>query len=453
MRQADRRLLVVDDEVNFASSLTLAIEDQYEVAHAESASRMRSLLKGYQPDVILLDVRLPDANGIELIHEIKKYAANAIIVMMTAYATVESAVAALKVGAADYFTKPLDIAKLKHELALLLENRRLQRQVQALQRQVGQQAASITTARSGPMQTILEQVPKIAELNIPVLISGETGTGKELLAQWIHALSSARGDIIAINCATIPRDIFESELFGHKKGAFSGAHADKEGFIERAADGTLFLDEIGELPDALQAKLLRVLESGVYFKLGDTREHRIRFRLVAATHKDLAQPASNFRRDLFFRINGIRFQLPPLRERQHDVPLLAARFIDEANRDYQKTMQGVGPKALEILQRYTWPGNIRELKWVIHRAVALAKGPILEPEDFSGSPEIFGSGVAALAAQIGTPSDFRGAIARMEQEKITETMAACGGNKTEAARQLGISLRTLQYKLRKYDRA
>src|SRR3569832_636984 len=285
MRQADRRLLVVDDEVNFASSLTLAIEDQYEVAHAESASRMRSLLKGYQPDVILLDVRLPDAFGFVLIHEIKKYAANAIIVMMTAYATVESAVAALKVGAADYFTKPLDIAKLKHELALLLENRRLQRQVQALQRQVGQQAASITTARSGPMQTILEQVPKIAELNIPVLISGETGTGKELLAQWIHALSSARGDIIAINCATIPRDIFESELFGHKKGAFSGAHADKEGFIERATEDTKNLDEGGGRPGAGRAGRRRGRGAGGDGGRGGARGQRVRFRLVAATHK------------------------------------------------------------------------------------------------------------------------------------------------------------------------
>ena len=452
-RNADRRLLVVDDEVNFASSLALAIEDQYEVTHADSASQMRRMLSRCKPDVVLLDVRLPDANGTELVEEIRKCTDSAVVVMMTAYATVENAVAALKFGAADYFTKPLDIAKLKRELSLLLENRPLQGQVQALRCPARQQAGTITTARTSPMQSILEQVPKIAPLAIPVLITGETGTGKELLAQRIHALSGARGDIVAINCATIPHDIFESELFGHKRGAFSGAHADKEGFIERATDGTLFLDEIGELPDSIQAKLLRVLESGVYFKVGDTREHHIRFRLVAATHKDLTAPSSGFRRDLFFRINGIRFQLPPLRERQQDIPLLAAQFVEEANRDYQKAVQRIAPKAFEALQRYDWPGNIRELKWVVHRAVALARGSILESEDFGASPEIFESCVLPASAEMVIPSDFRKSIARIEQEKIAEAVATCGGNKTEAASRLGISLRTLQYKLRKYASA
>ncbi len=222
------------------------------------------------------------------------------------------------------------------------------------------------------MKDIVEKVPMVSHLDIPVLISGETGTGKERLAKWIHTLSGAQGDMVVINCAALPKDILESELFGYAKGAFSGAAGYKEGMIERADGGTLFLDEIGELPEDIQAKFLRVLEDGVYYKLGDPTEHRVKFRLITATNRELLGPAGSFRMDLYYRINGISFELPPLRQRREDIPLLVAAFINEANFAFSKDVKGVSPQAMQCLIAAPWPGNIRELKWCISRAVATA---------------------------------------------------------------------------------
>ena len=293
-----------------------------------------------------------------------------IVIVMTAFATLETAIRALKEGAVDYFTKPLDIDKLKRELRVYLENRTLQKRVTTLDRELRRVVPPFVTMGSGLMKPIVERAPMVAPLAIPVLLQGETGTGKEKLAQWFHELSGLSGELVALSCATVPRDIFESELFGYVKGAFSGATATKEGFIEKAEGGTLFLDEIGELSDETQAKLLRVLESGVYFKLGDTRERKARFRLITATNRDLGNPANRFRQDLYYRINGIMFELPRLQDRREDIPLLAAAFLKEACCAYNKSVKNISEEAMAALMRYGWPGNIRELKWCIHRAVA-----------------------------------------------------------------------------------
>lgn len=454
MTNQNPRALIVDDEENFAESLALALDDMFDISIANSLESARQRLAEQTYVIILLDVRLPGGNGVDYLQEFKALQPNTVIVMLTAHATVENAVAALKLGASDYFTKPIDIPKFKRELTVLLENRRLHQQVKSLQRQIESQASAIFNASpTGAMKQIMERIPLIAPLSIPVLIRGETGTGKERLAQWIHTLSEQNGKLVSINCAALPKDLVESELFGHAKGAFSGAVTNKEGLVEKAAGGTLFLDEIAELADGVQAKLLRLLEAGVYFRVGDASERRVDFRLIAATHQDLSDPSSGFRADLFFRINGISFELPPLRARIQDLPLLVRLFIDEANQAYRKHITDMEADALSALLAYRWPGNIRELKWVIHRAVAVATGPQLTTGDLSTSPEIFRSpSTPPPASSAGSPPlGFRNEIAAIERQRIVAAMEEAGGNKTEAALALGISVRTLHYKLRKYE--
>jgi DNA-binding NtrC family response regulator len=368
---------------------------------------------------------------------------------MTAHATVESAVRSLKEGAVDYFVKPFDIGKVKRELALYLENRSLYKRIDTLDRELKKLSPPFVTSGTGKMKEIIERVPLIASIDIPVLISGETGTGKDKLAKWIHTLSGLRGEMVAINCAAIPRDILESELFGYVKGAFSGAVSTKEGLVEKADGGTLFLDEIGELPDTVQAKFLRVLEDGVYYKLGETRERQVSFRLVCATNSDLAGADSSFRRDLFYRINGIAFYLPPLREHRDDVHLLVPIFIKEANYSYNKTVRGVTPRALQRLVSYNWPGNIRELKWCINRGVAIAAGDVLDLDDLFLHPsdKSFNDRAAGLAIDHKVP--FEIAVEELEKSYITHALQNTS-TKTEAAQMIGISLRVLHYKIKKY---
>ncbi len=442
-------IVIVDDEKNFTESLQLAIEDTFTVTVCDSLSRAREALTLNNPDAILLDVHLPDGEGIQLLHELRDSGRTPVVIVMTAYATVESAVRALKEGAVDYFIKPLEIDKLKRELRLHLENRDLHRKISSLDRVIKKFVPPFITTGEGTMKKIMERIPEVAHLPIPVLIQGETGTGKEKLAKWIHQISGLPGELVTLSCATLPKDIFESELFGYVKGAFSGAAGAKEGFIERAEGGTLFLDEIGELADETQAKLLRVLELGLYFKLGDTRERKARFRLITATNKDLAGSASGFRRDLFYRISGIVFELPHLRDRKQDIPLLAKAFLNEAGFAYNKNVKDLSGRAAEMLLNYDWPGNIRELKWCIHRAVATAAKDVLDEEDL-----VLGSGSTKNASHGETDiltGSLKDAVEAVEKKCINDAMTAARNNKTEAAKILGISVRQLHYKLNLYS--
>jgi DNA-binding NtrC family response regulator len=442
-------IMIVDDEKNFTESLQLAIEDAFTVTSASTLSMARAVLKDSMPDAILLDVYLPDGEGIEVLRELKKNHRMPIVIVMTAFATVENAIRALKEGAVDYVTKPLDIDKLKRELGVYLENKSLQKKISSLDREMKRIVPPFVTSGKGSMKTIVERIPAVAPLPIPILIQGETGTGKEKLAQWIHDLSGLQGELVTISCAAVPKDIFESELFGYVKGAFSGAAGTKEGLIERAEEGTLFLDEIGELADETQAKLLRVLESGQYFKLGDAHERKARFRLITATHKNLNDPANRFRQDLYYRITGIVLELPRLRDRKQDIPLLVRAFLNEAGYAYNKGVKDLSGRASEILLNYDWPGNIRELKWCIHRAVATATKDILDKDDFVLGSEsnknatVNGSQVLTVA--------LKDAVEEVEKKCIKNAMTAAGNNKTEAAKILGISVRQLHYKLNQYS--
>lgn len=450
MAQHSRKplLTIVDDEPHFSESLQMALEDAFDVSTCPTLKSARELFSGQAPDAVLLDLRLPDGDGFEFLQEIKDMAPMPVVIIMTAYATIDNAVKALKEGAVDYFTKPLDIEKLRRELGVYLENRKLLKKIGDLDREIKKIAPSFITAGDGKMKEIVDKAPMVAPLNIPVLITGETGTGKEKLAQWLHALSGLSGEMIAVNCSALPREILESEFFGHVKGAFSGALANKDGIIERAKGGTLFLDEIGELPEDVQAKFLRVLEDGVYYKVGDPLEHKIKFRLIAATNKDLTDPANRFRTDLFYRINGITFNLPPLRERTQDIPLLTAAFIKESNYAYNKNVTGIAAPAMERIMRYGWPGNIRELRWCIHRAVAIATVDLIDAPGLAACSEVFKK--PAVAATAHTPGSFRDAMEEMEKKFIEEALEATGNNKTEAAKLLNISVRVLHYKIKRY---
>jgi DNA-binding NtrC family response regulator len=443
-------LLIVDDEANFRESLAMVLEDNFTVILAGSLARAREELVLRVPDTILLDIRLPDGEGVELLHELKSCRQMPVVIVMTAHATVECAVKSLREGAVDYVTKPFDIDKLKRELAVYLENRSLHKKVDFLDREIKKIAPPFVTSGVGKMREIVERVPQIAPIGIPVLISGETGTGKEKLANWIHALSGRRGEMVAINCAALPKEILESELFGYAKGAFSGAVATKEGLVEKADGGTLFLDEISELPGTVQSKFLRILEDGVYYKLGETRERRVNIRLISATNSNLADPASSFRRDLFYRLNGITFELPPLRDRRDDIPLLVTTLIGEANYAYRKMVRGVSPRAMKRLVACDWPGNIRELKWCLNRGVAIVAGEILELDDLSLPLPSEPVRTRPAGEEIDYAVPFEEAVEQLEKNYITHALQS-SNNKTEAAKQLGISVRVLHYKIKKHD--
>lgn len=443
-------LLIVDDEANFRESLQMVLEDGYAVSLAGSLSTAREYLKSRIPDAVLLDMRLPDGEGTELLHDLKSCRHMLVVIIMTAHATVENAITALREGASDFFIKPFDIAKLRRELAVYLENRSLHKRIDTLNRELRRLSPPFITSGAGKMQEIVGRVTQIAPLDIPVLITGETGTGKERLANWIHALSGRNGEMVAINCAALPKEIIESELFGYTKGAFSGAVSYKEGLVEKADGGTLFLDEIGELPENVQAKFLRVLEDGVYYKLGEARERRTNFRLISATNRDLFDQSWLFRKDLFYRINGITLELPPLRERREDIPLLASAFLKEANHAYHKKVKGMSPQAMKELVAHPWPGNIRELRWTINRGVAVAAKESLDPDDLSLSltPETEMKRPDGETVDLEVP--FEEAVERLEKKYLIHALQVAS-NKTEAARILGISVRVLHYKINKYN--
>ncbi len=442
-------ILIVDDELFFSESLKMTIEDLFDISIATSLSSAREFLANQSPDAILLDIRLPDGDGTEFLREIRSLDTRPIVIMMTAFATVNNAIDALKQGAVDYFTKPIDIEKLRRELQVHLENRLLKLKIMDLDRTIKQISPSFLTAGEGKMKKVLDKAPLIAPLNIPVLVVGETGTGKEKLAEWIHEMSKVEGEMVVINCSALSKDIVESELFGHTKGAFSGATADAVGLIERADGGTLFLDEIGELPEAIQAKFLRVLESGVYYRVGDAMERKVSLRLISATCKDLTDPANHFRKDLFFRVNGVSFELPSLNQRKEDIAILLSAFIDQANLTYNKAVKGVTQAAMKMILAYPWPGNIRELKWAIHRTVATTSNEVLDKDEFSLGTD--SGSELDLRFQMDTTVPFLDAKERLERQYIKNALAITKNNKTEAARLLEISSRALHYKLTKYN--
>jgi two-component system response regulator HydG len=438
-------VLIVDDEPSNLESLEriFAKEGLRTLLACDGASALDQLRRE-RVGVVLTDLSMPGMSGLELLRGVKAISPDTEVVLMTAYGTVEVAVGAMKEGAYDFITKPLkrhavvtSVKKALEKQALVVENQVLRARLEGLGNIVGTSPAFRAT---------MDLVRQAAPSSATVLVLGESGTGKELVARLIHSLSPrARGDFVAINCAAIPESIIESELFGYERGAFTNAVARKEGRIERADKGTLFLDEIGELSPAVQVKLLRVLQEGEIERLGGHTPIRIDARIVAATNKDLAEQVEKgqFREDLFYRLNVITVNLPPLRARREDVPLLAGHFVRLYADKNRKTVSGITRPALDVLENYPWPGNVRELQHAIERAVVLTRNEVLGPEDFE--EKIRGTRVNA-APEI----NFRvGSLTmdELEHRLIRETVRFTKDDKTLAAQLLGISVRTIYRKL------
>ncbi len=445
------RVLIVDDEEAMREVLQLRLEEWgYEVQAAGDGGEAQGAVQTFVPDVVISDVVLPDVSGLELLRQLKSGDPHRPVLLITAHGTVEAAVDAMKVGARDFLTKPLDTNKVRSILKSFeadLETRRSSRQRAAnLGRDKSRFGLFIGASKS--MGEVYRLIDEVATTQASVLVTGESGTGKELAARTIHELSPrVAGPFVAINAAAIPKELMESEIFGHEKGSFTGATGTRQGCFELAHGGTLFLDEIGEMPIALQPKLLRVLEDGKVRRVGGGKELQVDVRVLAATNRDprAAIEDGKLREDLYYRINVFTLTLPPLRTRHGDVEILAHHFVETFNHKHGTDVEGLRRETLEMLADYAWPGNVRELRNIMERAVVLAKTAWIEP---SHLPPYVQRPDAAAGARIVLPLGT--SLADAEREVILKTLEHAGNNKAEAARRLGLDVKTIRNKLKAY---
>ena len=441
------RILVVDDEDVITSTLQEFLEGEgYEVAIAGDAASALALIDPFEPDLALCDVQLPGSDGLELLDRLLKVRPELLVLIITAYATVETAVASFRRGAHDYLMKPVIFDDLLVKLDRLVRFRTLTRENQTLRRQLHATVDIETLVGESPaMQAVKTLIRKLGPTRSNVLIVGESGTGKELVARALHARGlEPDAPFLAINCAAIPHDLLENQLFGHVRGSFTGADRDRAGLFVAAGRGTVFLDEIGELPPATQAKLLRAIETKEVLPVGATRTEPVAARVVAATNKDLESEitAGRFRADLYYRLNVVAIGLPPLRDRRDDIPDLIAVLLDRHAATLGKAIEGVDNATIRLLSAAPWKGNVRELGNALERAVILAEGPTLTPSDFP--IDLLGPGASPFEE---ATDDLRTALDRFERRHLARVLEACGGDKKEAARRLGLGLSSLYRKL------
>ena len=439
------KILVVDDEPAERDGLARLVGQWgYDVETASSGEEALNLIETQHPAVVLTDLVLPEMDGLTLLQKLKETGRPPIVLLVTGHGTVDTAVEAMRHGAFDYLTKPVDATRLQALLEKSIEQESLSREVSFLRHQLRQKGSfGQLVGQSRSMQEVYRWIELAATSTAPVLIYGESGTGKELVARAIHERSArAARPFVPIHCGALPREVLESELFGHEKGAFTGAVGVKPGLIELADGGTLFLDEIGEMEQEVQVKLLRALETGTFYRVGGTRPRRVDVRVVAATNRDLAEAmrTGEFRQDLYYRINTITVAQPPLRERPDDVAMLARYFV-ETNVTYGR--KHLGERALAVLESYAWPGNVRELLHAIERAVILAKGDEIEPGDLP--PEVTGAGVIP-----GTAAGTSVSLEAIERQHIVNTLRQVGGHRGKAAALLEIDPKTLYRKILAY---
>jgi two-component system response regulator HydG len=446
------RLLIAEDDPGAGEALRTAFDDaDHEVVLAATGTEARAAFANGPWDAVLTDIVMPDVDGLTLLREFVAAPEAPPVIVMTAYGSVERAVQAMKDGAFDFHEKPLDLGRLRAAVQAAVESRKGEASEGVARARIRNEGRKALLPGSSPlMQRALEQARRVARTNATVLVTGESGTGKELVARMIHTESlRVRGEFVAVNCAGLTESIIESELFGHVKGAFTGAVRAKKGKFELAHGGTLFLDEIGEVPPNVQVKLLRVLQEREVEPVGGEETVPIDVRLVCATHRDLDAlvKAGKFREDLYYRIKVIVLRLPALRERPEDVPALAQHFLRVAGERNRRRVSAFTPAALERLQGYAWPGNVRELENVVEQAVVLCRGETVDvadlPEEITGDrgPQ------DVLRIPVGNT------LAEAERELILETLRKAGGNKTQAAKMLGIGVRTLYRKLEEYGQA
>ncbi len=444
------KIVVVDDDVVMREVLAMRLTEWgYDVRLAADGHQAKDLIVAEDPDIVISDVIMPDASGVELLRWLKEGNPTRPVILMTAYGQVELAVEAMKQGAEDFLTKPLDYAKLKAVVEEAEKDIRERREAERLVAQLEKGAGfGRFVGVSPPMRQLYTLIKALAATDASVLITGESGTGKELVARTIHDLSPrAQGPFLAINAAAIPEGLIESEMFGHERGAFTGAVTVRPGCFELADGGTLLLDEIAEMPVGLQVKLLRVLEDGRVRRLGGRQEHLVNVRVLAATNHDppQAMAAGKLREDLYYRLNVFTLVVPPLRQRKQDIPLLAHHFLREFNAKHGLCVGGLRADTVSRLTDYSWPGNVRELRNVMERAVILAKHGWIEPTHL---PPYIQRPLPGPAEKLVLPLGI--SLADAEKELILQTLRRLGNNKAEAARQLGLDVKTIRNKLKAY---
>ena len=452
---AEARVLVVDDEQSMRELLGIMLRQVgYDVTQADGGEAAIQMLKTTDVfDLVITDLRMRKVDGLGVLRAVKEHSPRTVVLVVTAFASTETAVEAMKLGAYDYVTKPFKLDELKLTIANALERKRLQDENRELKKQLRTERGFDSFVGKSPrMLEIFETIRKTADSGSTVMITGESGTGKELVARAVHQESSRRNaPFVSVNCGAIPETLMESELFGHVKGAFTGAVQSTEGLFSAADGGTLFLDEITEIPQSVQVKLLRVIQEREIRRVGDTRDIKVDVRLIAASNRDLAKAVADsvLREDLYYRLNVIPVHLPPLRERTEEIPLLVSHFIARITKDVGKTVRGISPEALEVLERYHWPGNIRELENVIERAIVLGNGEqivlealpahLAEPRDAATVP------VSMPASGI----DLEAHLAKVESQYIKLALDRAGGLQVRAAELLKLSFRQFRYKTQK----
>jgi two-component system, NtrC family, response regulator AtoC len=459
-------ILIVDDQESIRHFIAKALADEgYQVSTASEGKAALKVVEKEPPDLVLLDLRLPDMHGLDVLRDIKAVYPELAVIIMTAFGDVDSAVKAMKLGAFDYINKPINLEQLSIIIQKGLESQKLWRELKH-HRQIQQQRYSLEFVRgnSPKIHRVYEMCEQVARSeSTSVLITGESGTGKELVANMIHELSPRRDmPFLEINCAAIPRELLESELFGHEKGAFTDARTQKQGLLELANGGTLFLDEVGEMSLSIQVKLLRVLERMTFRRVGGTKDIKVSVRIISATNQELQRMVSqgSFREDLYYRLKVVPIQVPPLRERREDIMLLAKHFMHQFSRAFNKSFQEVAPDAEQVLLNYDWPGNIRELKNLMERTVLLETGPVLQAAHLTLSTVRDGRDPNSLVARIEQVIDnpvippgglpFEELVAELEQTLIRKASDATHWNQSRTAQLLNLKRDKLRYRMKLY---
>ena len=447
------RIVVIDDEANAAAALEEILhEEGYEVATAPDGAAGLTLLEGFEADLVLTDLRMPGVDGLEVLARVKEIHPDAVVVIMTAYGTVKTAVRAIKAGAEEYLTKPIDVEGLQVVLQRAMEKKALRAETRNLRERLDHKYRLDSVVGESPeMLSAFKTLRQVAPSNSSVLLVGESGTGKELFAQALHQNSSRRHrPFVKVACAALPETLLESELFGHEKGAFTGALFTRAGRFEVANGGTLFLDEIGDISPTVQVKLLRFLEEREFERVGGNKTYKVDVRIVVATHRDLPKliEAGTFREDLYYRMNVIQIRIPPLRERGNDIVLLVHHFIRKYAEANGKHIRGTSDAAMTMLLRHAWPGNVRELENAIERAVVLSDGPTLHEPHFPTLRRADAPAPGYVPGRVRIPGST---LEDLQREAILRTMEAVEGSTSRAAAMLGISPRKIQYKVKEYQ--
>ena len=456
--QRQPRILVVDDERSMRELLAIVLRREgYEVTLADSGRSAIEVLERDRVDLLISDIKMPDMSGVDVLRAAKKTDQDVLAIMITAFASTETAVEAMRLGACDYLSKPFDVDLLKMKVREKIENRQLRQENVLLKRTLGlSHQFSNIIGRSEAMLEVFKMIETVARTNSTILLTGESGTGKGLVAQAIHFHSLRRDrPLVALNCGAMPETLLESELFGHMRGAFTGADMNKKGLLEVAEKGTIFLDEIGEMSPVMQVKLLRVLQERRFRRVGGLEELQADIRVIAATNQDLTKAVAEgrFREDLYYRINVIPIVLPPLRDRREDIPLLADHFLGKYSELMGKAIAGLSHGALELLQQHDWPGNIRELENVIERAIALEASPTVLPESLPPALRRLPSRSDAPTTEALPASgfDLEAHVKEIERVYIAQALERAGGVQVKAAELLGMSFRSFRYYVKKYN--